>query len=136
VSDLLDEQHAQVGLLALDANPNLTVFDGKVPDGTDPPYVLVYAQVSWPREGVGTSLLEQQVTVTTTYICHCVGLTPSAARAVAMQVRSSLLNLRPVIEGRNCGPIKQDDVMPPSRDETTGKLVMDQVATYSFTSTG
>lgn len=146
MTDLLDEQHAQAGLAALAANPNLrlaadptasNVFDGKVPDPTpDPPWVLVYTRVAWPRDGIGTSLTEQQVTVTTTYTCHCVGLTAAAARAVAMQVRSSLLNFRPTIAGRNCSPIKQDDATDPDRDESTGRLVMDAVGVYSYTSTG
>jgi hypothetical protein len=133
--DFLEEAHAQVGLVALDANPNLTVFDGRVPDPTPtPPYVLVYTEVVWPREGLGVSLNGSQVGVTTTYVCHCVGGTAAGARAVAGQVRSTLLNFRPTIAGRDCGPVKCDDVLAPTRDETTGKLVMDQVATFSYLS--
>lgn len=141
MSDALDELHAQVAIVALAANPNLTatrVFDGRVPDGTDPAlgYVMVYTQVAWPRDGIGTTLTAQQVTITTTYTCHCVGLNAKAARAVGMEVRSTLLNLRPNITGRNCSPIKQDDSQPPDRDESTGHLVMDQVQVFSYTSTG
>jgi hypothetical protein len=138
VTDFLEEQHAQVGLQALAANPNIAqVFDGVVPSPTpDPPYVMVYSKVAWPRDGLGTSLTAQQVTVTTTYTCHCVGLTTPAARAVQQQVRISLLNFRPTIAGRNCSPIKQDDVLEPDRDESTGRLVMDAVSVFSFTSTG
>ena len=141
MTDTLDEQHAQVGLAALVANPSLTssrVFDGRVPDGTDPAlgYVLLYTSVAWPRDGIGTALTEQQVTITATFTCHCVGLNAQAARAVGMEVRSSLLNLKPSISGRSCSPIKQDESLPPDRDESTGRLVMDQVQVYSFTSTG
>jgi hypothetical protein len=140
LTDTLDETHAQVGLAALAANPDLTsarVFDGKVPDPTPtPPYVLVYTRVAWPRDGVGTALSAQQVTITTTYTCHCVGLNAAAARAVQMQVRTSLLNLKPVIAGRICSPIKQDDATDPDRDESTGKLVMDAVSVFSYSSTG
>ena len=60
MTDTLDETHAQVALAALNANVNLTssrVFDGKVPDPTpDPPYVLVYTHIGWPRDGIGTAL--------------------------------------------------------------------------------
>lgn len=138
MTDTLDETHAQQGLAALIANPNLLgVYDGVVPSPTpDPPWVLLYCRVAWPRDGVGTSITGVQVAITTTFTCHCVGLTAAAARAVLMQVRSSLLNLHPVISGRNCSPIKQDDVAEPVKDETTGRLVMDAVATYSFMSTG
>lgn len=138
MTDLLEEQHAQAGLLALAANPNLVhVYDGFVPSPTpDPPYVLVYSRVAWPRDGIGTALSAQQVTITTTYTCHCVGLSSAAARAVQMQVRSTLLNLRPVIAGRNCSPIKQDESLDPDRDESTGRLVMDGISIFSFSSTG
>jgi len=138
LSDLLDELHAQAGLTLLNANSALAgrVFDGKVPDPTpDPPYLVVYTSVDWTRDGIGTALNATQVTVMTTYNCHCVGLTAAAARAVGMQVRSTLLNARPVIAGRNCGPIKQDETLPPQRDETTGRLVMDAITVFSFLST-
>jgi hypothetical protein len=140
MTDFLAELHAQAGLDRLRANPNLTVFDGKVPDPTpDPatdPWVLVYTQVAWPREGLGVSLNGTQVGITTTFVCHCAAGSAQGARALADQVRDSLLNYRPVIAGRNCGPIKQDDELPPGRDETTGKLVMTQISTYSYLSTG
>jgi hypothetical protein len=140
LTDQLDEQHAQVFLAALASNPNLTVsraFDGVVPSPTpDPPWVLTYVTVSWPRDGIGTALTAQQVTVTATATCHCVGLNAAAARAVGMQVRSSLLNLKPVIAGRSCTPVKQDESLAPDRDESTGRLVMDQVQVFSYTSTG
>jgi len=141
-TDFLEEIHAQVGLVALRANPNLVapngfVFDGVVVSPTpDPPWVMVYTAVAWPRDGLGTSLSAQQVTVTTTYTCHCVGLSTTGARAVQMQVRSTLLNFRPSIAGRNCSPIKQDDSQVPERDESLGRLVVDAVSVFSFTSTG
>ena len=138
MTDLLDELHAQVGLTLLDANPNiLNVFDTVVPNPTpNPPYVLVYTSVSWPRDGIGTSLTEQQVTITTTINCHCVGATATAARVVGGQVRDSLLNVRPSIAGRNCSPIKQADSVPPSRDESLGYPVFDAIAVYSYSSVG
>jgi hypothetical protein len=133
----LEEDHAQAGLALLTANLNLTVFDEKVPDPTpDPPYVLVYSRVAWPRDGLGTSLTALQVTVTTTFTCHCTGLTPSAARAVLGQVRGTLLNTRPVITGRNCSPIKQSDAPEVVRDESLGTAVYDAVGVFDFVSTG
>ena len=140
MTDSLDELHAQAFLGPLIANPALgaaKVFDGKVPDPTPfPPYALAYVRVAWPRDGLGTSLDAVQRTITATATVHCVGLNAAAARVVQMQVRSSLLNVRPVIAGRNCSPIKQDESMEPDRDESTGKLVMDSINVFSFTSTG
>lgn len=138
MTDTLDEDHAQVafGLLALNANlPH--VYDGVVGSPTpDPPYVLVYTRVAWPRDGVGTALAGTQVTITTTWTCHCVGLTPAAARKVQGQVRSSLLGQRPVIAGRNCSPIKQVDALDPDVDETTNRPVLDAISIFDFMSTG
>jgi len=139
MTDTLDETHAQVALALLAANPNIpAVFDGLVANPTPTgPYVLVYSIVSWPRDGVGTSLAGTQVTITTTWYCHCVALdTAAAARAVGMQVRSSLLNVRPVIAGRICSPIKQVDSVAPARDESLARAVFDAIAVYDFTSTG
>ena len=144
MADLLDEQHARAGLDLLEAYPGLgaaRVFDGRVPEDSngrspEPPWVLVYTVVEWTKDGIGTALNSTQVTVTTTFYCHCAGVTAAAARAVGMLVRSALLNVRPVIAGRSCSPIKQLETVPPQRDETTGRLVMDATSVYTFTSTG
>jgi len=138
MNDSLDELHAQVALVALGGNSDIVhVYDGVVPSPTpNPPYVLLYQRIQWPRDGLGTALTSTQKTITTTITAHCVGLSPQAARAVQMQVRATLLNLRPIIPGRNCSPIKQDEQLEPDRDETTGRLVIDAISTYSFSSTG
>ena len=143
MTDLLDEQHAQAFLVPLTANPYLgatKVFDGKVADPTpDPPWVLVYLFIGFPygSEGLGNALDGRSRTITARADCHCVGLNAAAARAVGMQVRSSLLDVRPFITGRICGPIHEPDAPdPPDRDESTGRLVMDWRLSFVFTSTG
>lgn len=134
-----EEDHARAGLLLLQANANLLgVFDGAVPIAPtpEPPYVVVYSRVAWPRDGVGHGLDAAQDTVTTTYTCHCVGLDAVAARAVAAQVRGTLIGVRPTVSGRNCGLIKQVDAVDPNPDQSTGRLVMDAVMVFDFTTTG
>lgn len=144
MSDLVDKAHADAGLNLLAADAGLKVYDGFVPTVTEggavvsapPPYVLAYIFVAWPgREaGAANALDGLAVTVTVDMILHCVGETGAAARAVAMRARVALLNRRPVISGRNCNLIVQDDVQAPLRDESTGRLVVDVVSTYSFVS--
>jgi hypothetical protein len=151
VTDFLEETHVQVAYALLTANPLFSpvdtptlgligVYDGVSPNHPtpDPPYVLIYARVSWPRDGLGTALDGLQDTARTTLTCHCVGLTAQAARVVHMQVRGTLLNAKPMIAGRICSPIKDAgaDETIPVRDESTGRLVVDMVAEYDFYSTG
>lgn len=136
MADLVDENLAQAGLLLLAADAGMSSFDGKVPDGTDPPYVLVYTTVAWQAGEAGTAnaINAQSVTALVTWTCHCVGETAAAARAMQMRARAALLNQRPVVAGRSCGLIRQDEVLAPNRDETTGRLVMDGVSVFSMIS--
>jgi hypothetical protein len=140
VTDLVDELHAQAGLNLLRANGEILVYDGQVPKAPAPgvgpvlPFVLVYVTIKWPADGTANTLDAQAVTVNVEFNCHCVGETAAAARAMQMQVRARLLNQRPVVTGRNCGLIQQDDVQAPAKDEASGRLVMDGVSIYSFIS--
>lgn len=145
MSDQLDELHAQAALGLLNTAlgavvPPIPVFDGAVSNPTPtPPYVLVYTGISRPYgpAGVGNSLAATSATFAARFKCKCVGLSPAAARAVGMQVRTALIDQRPVIAGRNCGPIHEDnDPGPPDRDESLGQVVMVQDLDYVFYSTG
>ena len=132
----VEQAHADavLGLLAdaPPASPALVVLDGQVPDGTEPPYVLVYPSTTTPT---GTSLTSDQDRAVTRFYCHCVGADAKAARAVAGRVAAALLNVTPTITGRVCWPIRDDDAgAPPDKDETTGVLVMDQLAVYRLES--
>lgn len=135
----VEQAHADAILALLAAAPGgppaLVVYDGKIPD---PPtvaatkYVLVYLSTTTPT---GTSLTSDQDRAVTRAYCHCVGADAIAARAVAGRVAAALLNVKPTITGRVCWPIRDDNSGgPPDRDETTGTLVMDQVAVYRLES--
>jgi hypothetical protein len=132
--DFLEELHAQAALGLLAADTNLVSLDGVVPNGTDPPYALLYSTALWPVDGAANALDGKAITVQATWTVHCVGLTAPAARAVQMQVREALLNQRPSIVGRVCGLIRHDQALPPTRDNTTGRVVMDAVSTFSMLS--
>jgi len=140
MTDQIDESHAQAGLNLLRAGGEITVYDGQVANAPAPgvgsvlPYVLVYTTVKWPADGAANALDAQAITVNVEFNCHCVGETATAARVMQGQARARLVNQRPVIAGRNCGLIQQDDVLAPVRDEATGRLVMDGVSIFSFIS--
>jgi hypothetical protein len=140
VSDLLDKAHADAVLALLTGalNPAIAVFDGKVPDPTPNvatnPWVLVYFDPGWPVDGAANSLDGNAVTYRLTFFTHSIGASAAAARAVAGQVRAALLNIRPIISGRSCWPIRWDDGTPASLDETLGFPVMDKVDVWKLTS--
>jgi hypothetical protein len=138
MSDLLDKAHADAVLALLTGalNPAIAVYDGKVPDPTPNvatnPWVLVYFDPGWPVDGAANSLDGNAVTYRLTLFTHSIAASAPAARAVAGQVRAALLNVRPVISGRSCWPIRWDDGTPTSLDETLGFPVMDKVDVWKL----
>lgn len=127
---------ATAGLALLTADSQLTVYDGEV-TGTADHYVLVYTF----RQLAGalirpdaTRLTGDQRAVDMQLYCHCVGPTAASARAIAGRVEARLLNVRPVVSGRVCHPIRWLEGQPPNRDQSTGPTVMDQVDVYGWTS--
>lgn len=136
ITDGLDQALVNAGfaLLAADVGPPaLVVFDGVVPANTpvNAGYVLVYTSTEWPAGATGDALDGLSGSPTVRWICHCVGGSASAARAVRQRVRTALLNKRPTIAGLNVGIIREEPgFAPPQRDETTGTPVMDAVVTY------
>lgn len=124
-------------LASAPGTPALVVHDGMVKKGSTPPYVVVYFSVLAPSAQVEP----QAVSIETTYdfldvaaYCHCVGVDAAAARSVAARVSGRLLGVVPQIAGRDCTPVWHDDGSPPTRDETTGVPVFDQVDVYRFKS--
>lgn len=130
----LEQDHANAWLGLLEPEPNLTVYDGAVPNGATAPYVLGYFTGSWPPSSPGNALDGASRELTSRGIFHCVGADQIAARAVAAKVRTRLLDVRPTVSGRTCGLIRQESALDPVRDESTGVLVMDMVTVYRFTS--
>lgn len=125
----VEQAHADAVLAllgaALPASPPLVVYDGQVPAGAAPPYVLVYLATATPS---GTSLTSVYDRAVTRGYLHCVGSTAEAARAVAGRASNALLGVIPAIAGRICFPIRDDGSdAPPQRDETTGVLLMDRL---------
>jgi hypothetical protein len=74
-------------------------------------------------------------TWTTRWYLHCVGANEYAAAAVRMRARVALLDFRPTIAGRNCGPIRLEASNPPQRDDSTGVLVVDALDVYRLLTT-
>lgn len=136
--DLLDLQHINAGLDLLRADTGLVVYpdaQGFTPALPAAQYVRAYATIERPADALGNSMagISQQWTVR--WYCHCIGANEYSSIAVGMRVRAALLDVRPVIAGRNCGLIREDQAMPPTKDDSTGLAVFDAVAVYRLSTT-
>lgn len=128
-------------LAAASGSPSLAVYDGRVPDGPEPAYALVYFYIETPdglaAPGAVNLTFDSDVIDSRAYV-HCVGADPQGARAargVAGRVRSALLNATLTISGRSCFPIRWLEGQPPQRNEDVpGGPVFDQVDVYGWRS--
>lgn len=130
------KEHADaiLGLLAAASGNPLKVLDGAVPNGTVPPYVLLYFGDGDPELADSRPLEGASERFVLRVWAHCVGGNAAAARALGDRVRSALLDVAPAISGRACFPIRREEGSPPQRDESTGTLVMDRVDIYRLES--
>lgn len=137
VIDQLDETHARVMLDILTADGNQPVYNNAAPDNVSPPYMYVFSHVWWPGNGSDGQSFDGTTNqcMTRSYI-HCVGETDEAARSLSNRARQLLVNTKPVVSGRSCSLIQQESSNTPDKDERSGVLVFDAVASYTFSSNG
>lgn len=131
--------HVQAVLDRLGAHgsPVLTVHDGRVPDGTVPPFVLVRCTVRslGARDRPDASdLIMRSLPVEVTARIHSVGESARAVRALTNRVSAALLDWTPTVADRSCSPMRHIDSadMPP--DEATGINYHEVADVYRFTS--
>lgn len=130
---------AEEVLALLAAIANHTVYDGKVPPNTPAPYSVVYFTIMTPngeQAPDAVDLIGNSDVIELSIYTHNVGGNAQAARNVSWKVRAALLNVRPVVVGRVCVPIRQVDGPPPTpvKDESTGTLIMDLADVYRLRS--
>lgn len=111
MADYGDERdHADAMLELLRARP-ITVYPDEtggpatVPPGTAPPYVSVHFVTTHVNGG---RLDTRSTRSVTRAFAHCVGANDIAARAMARQVRTAWLDVRPDIPGRSVYPIRHE----------------------------
>lgn len=106
-------EHAAAVVALLDAVPDLTIYDGRVPAEPSFPYAVLYADDGL-RGPVSLTLASDQVTMTVQVTS--VGATADAARVVADKVSGALLDVRPSITSRVCWPIRHEGTRPAIED--------------------
>jgi hypothetical protein len=127
---MTDDLHEQAVLARLTdgITPALVVFDGRVPDGALPPYVVVWFARLMPEsyarpDSASLRMVSDRVVLTVT--THSVHVNAQACRAIAGRVRDALLDYVPGISGRTCLPIRHVDGQPIQLDEMTGTPIYD-----------
>lgn len=134
------EDHAAAVMALLRDGGRLIVFPtepaGKtiVPAGTRPPYVAVQFVADRP---LGGRLDHRSTRMRMRIFTYCVGSTDAGARMVADLVAGVLLDVKPVIAGRTCYPIRSEGERPsaPREDESTGRLSSTITDLYRLEST-
>lgn len=125
-------EHAAAVLALLDAvndPPPLTVFDGRVPNETDPrttPYVAVRFSEAPPELSFRGVTHEYGLRI----ICFCVGGTDRAARMVADRVKTALQDVTPTVAGRVCYPIRWEESSEQPPFERTGETISSLLIGY------
>jgi hypothetical protein len=136
MSDQLDEDLAQAFLVPLTATGIPLVDDERIGPDMPPRYFRAYTVTERPADAAGNALRGLSTTWTTRCYVHHIGESDTAVRALGMQSRTALLNQRPTVTGRSCGPIRQEAEQPPRRLERTGPMLLDLVVVYRMASTG
>jgi hypothetical protein len=128
---ILDHHEAIRALLA-----SLEFHDGQVPDKPTFPYRVLYLDTGFERS---EKLCATSNRADFRFQITSVALTAQGVAIVADQSRSLLVDARPVVAGRVCGPIRRETSIPvrPDSDVTdpaTNLHPMFSVDTYHFVS--
>ncbi len=127
----MSDAHAAAVVAALQADPDLTVHDGPPPDGSQPPYVVVWVAVERLSDLLCGSASRSPVWVYT----HAVGVSTTAARRVGDRVRGVLLDQRLNVPGWKCAPVRLSSARPPDPAEVAGVTYIDQTDVWRFNTT-
>lgn len=130
---ILDHHDAVLDLLS---GLQATVYDGQVPDTPTLPYAVVYMDTS---HETATRLCATSDRAEFRFQVTSVGATTDSALITADAARAAVLDQRPAVSGRVCGPIRHETSIPvrPDRDVTLPEFnrhPMFAVDTYVFTS--
>ena len=112
--------HVAAVVALVDADPNVTVYDGQVPNEPSLPYVVIRTD-SGRRERSALPASSDRVTVR--IWATSVGETRASAQWVSEKVTTALLDVRPTVTGRSCFPITSVNSQPAREDDVVKPLV-------------
>jgi len=125
--------HAAAVFALLDAEPNLTVYDGDIPDTPAARYAVMYVTSPLDR-GPRLSAHMSQRLLTVSVLCF--GDSPNECRWVIEKTQARLRRVRPVVADRTCTPLRlvtAGQVAPDSSIEPPGWSATD---VWQFSSAG
>lgn len=106
--------HAEAILSLLRSIPNVTVYDGIVPDRPALPYVVAW--ITPPRHE-SDRMTGDQLNADNVFQTTASGLTPESVRIVVGNLHRALVDARVAVEGRNSQRIKHLTSQPIRPDE-------------------
>lgn len=125
--------HAQAVFNLLDADPNLVVYKGEIPDEPAPRYAVLY--VTSPLErGRRLSAHHGQVLVTASVLCF--GDSPDEVGWVVERVQTRLRRARPVVTGFSTTPMQQATAAQLVPDDSIAPPGWSGTEVWQFTSSG
>jgi len=131
------QDHADAVMALLYATPDLTVYPAEdggpttVPANAPPNYLSVHMVAD---KSLGGRLAHRSTRMRMRIYCHCVGQDDLAARAVSDLASGALLDVKPVIDGRVCYPIRSEVGSDPRDNEATGATTVTITDTYRLES--
>lgn len=117
VLDLLAHYDFVKGLLVAGLPVSMTLYEGQVPDEPAFPYAVLRMDTG---VDAATHLCGTSSEASMRFMVTSVGLTDASARVVAGAVRAAVLDMRPVVAGRKCTPIRRETTLQiqPDNDVT------------------
>lgn len=112
--------HVDAVLALVDAVPNVTVYDGQVPNDPALPYVVIRTDTG-RRERSALPASSDRLTVR--IWATSVGETRASAQWVSEKVTTALLDVRPTVTGRTAFPITSVNSQPAREDDVVKPLV-------------
>ena len=125
------EAHVSAVRNLVDAVPNVTIYDGTVPNDPAYPYVVLYAD-----QGAAFANAYTEVSTFRTFRVQTttVAANQPQARALAERVESALLDVRPTVTGRKCAPIRTETAQPVRRADDVDPVVFYAVDIWALSS--
>jgi hypothetical protein len=117
---LVIRDHVAAVVALVDADPNVTVYDGQVPNEPTLPYVVIRTDTG-RRERSALPATSDRLTLR--IWATSVGLNRTSAQVVSERVTAALLDVRPTVSSRSCFPITSVNSQPARVDDVNTSLV-------------